>query len=235
MVRPNLTEAKKIVPKVHALAHGELMRIYGETSPKPAEGINLINLAETILRTVIREDSELLRFCSDCHIVYIKQDDEESRSRFNSLDPVKRKTLLAFAHCLNDIFNRPIRLPMLTAGGVDLGGGLCQFCGRINGSGNLIRKIQKKESHWDCFGTSFDFCSEMEHCDYQLWDKDRWKDSMKLGLPRVECVIRQEYLSIDKEGIFNSPINWWVWALRVSSLKKRRRYQFNIRRSQIDS
>lgn len=254
-MRWSLEVAKEVLPKVTVRAYGELMGIYADAVSRsifsedgskkeesargwkkvPADKINLINVAEVVLETIIREDSELLRFCSDCHIIYIKQDDEESRNRFEGLDHPKKRVLLALVYALSSIFRRhPIKIPALTMNGVDLGGGFCPFCNRINTWGRRIREVQKKESPWDCFGTSFDHCSEMDRCDYQHWDRENWRDPRKRMLPKTECVIRSEYLALDENKILGCSLNWWVWASRVATLTEQGRYRFSIRRNRFD-
>lgn len=239
-MQKELKEARQIVKQRTVVAYGQLQDFFckagvGENrtwrSFQSADRVTLFHIANVFFQSFYREEgngiSDLFRFCIDCHAVTMG---EISQKAFNALDPEKKEISLAFVHVMNGEFlHNPKIIPKLTTRGVDFGGSTCYFCDRVNGKARMIRRFQAVESPIPCFGTPIDYCTEMDWCSYQVWDRENWSSRKKL-LPEVKCVIPQDRAVLDEKSMSRTPFDYWTWLIRVAILKQRGRYPFWIPR-----
>lgn len=211
---------------------------WGWSLLQEGEDPSVVRMAAVVLKNLEQvQRDDIMKTCSDCNILYMDDRcDRETRQYIANISPQDKETLRSILHSLNGITSPPVRTETLYEKGINLSGGFCRFCDRINGSSRRIRAQQRKERQYDCFGSCFDSCSQQECCDYQLWPKEQWTDPDKLALRIVPCVLSKEETSLDPKVLWDCWIDYWTWESRRSilAMDPKRPYKFRPYRELVD-
>lgn len=192
---------------------------WGWTMQHEGETPGIIYASGVVLNSIVKRSEMVTCYCADCHMLFLQKEEKltsvSSREYLVNLEPQKLEVVHAVFQAINGILNPPVTIPTLIDNGIESSGDFCDFCNRVNGIAEAIRKDQRKNGRRGCFGTCYDFCTEMQWC-RTLWHE------------KCFCAIPKRLTVLEGEDFESKSFDFWTWYLRVLNLKNIGLYRFEL-------